>query len=109
MKGQQRREEPMFACVRLEDLVPSEHILRKIDKLIDLSIVEERTKDLYSHTGRPSVPPELMIRMMVVGYLYGITSERRLCEEVQLNLAYRWFCGLTRLSRFRVDSDFFRG
>ena len=122
MKGKQRREEPMFACVRIEDLVPAGHILRKIDRWIDFSIIHEKTKDLYSHTGRPSVDPEVLIRMMVVGYLYGITSERRLCQEVHLNLAYRWFCGLTledkvadhstfsknRYGRFR-ESGLFRG
>ena len=90
----------MFACVRLEDLVPKTHLLRKIDAWIDLSIVHEKTQDLYSHTGRPSVDPEVLIRMMIIGYLYGITSERRLCEEVQLNLAYRWFCGFNL-----VDSE----
>ena len=95
MKGKQRREEPMFACVRLEELIPSGHILRRIDRWIDFSIIHEKTVDLYSNTGRPSIDPEVMIRMMVVGYLYGITSERRLCREVQLNLGYRWFCGLT--------------
>jgi len=84
VKGQQRREEPMFACVRLEDLVPKNHILRKIDKWIDLSVVHRETEGLYRHTGRPSIDPEVLIRMMIIGYLYGITSERRLCEEIQL-------------------------
>ena len=90
MKGKQRREEPMFACVRLEELIPSGHILRKIDRWIDFSIIHEKTADLYSSTGRPSIDPEVLIRMMVVRYLYGITSERRLCREVQLNLGYRF-------------------
>jgi transposase len=94
MRGKQRREESLFTYVRLEDLVPKEHILRAIDRWIDFSSIEEKTRDLYSHTGRPSIDPEVLIRMLVVGYLYGITAERRLCQEVQLNLAYRWFCGL---------------
>lgn len=106
MKGKQRREEPMFACVRLEGLVPENHILRKIDKLIDFSEVQERTEGLYSHTGRPSVDPEVLMRMMVIGYLYGITSERRLCEEVHLNLGYRWFCGLGLEDRVPDHSTF---
>lgn len=106
MKGRQRRDEPMFACVRLEDLVPNDHLLRKIDKWIDFGCVHERTRDLYSHTGRPSVDPEVLIRMMVIGYLYGITSERRLCEEVQLNLAYRWFCGLSLEDKVPDHSTF---
>jgi transposase len=81
MKGRQQREDPLFACVRLEDLVPKNHMLRKVDKWIDLSVVHEKTEGLYSHTGRPSIDPEVPIRMMINGYLYGITSERRLCEE----------------------------
>lgn len=106
MKGKQRREEPMFACVRLEDLIPPGHILRKIDRWIDFSIIHEKTAGLYSSTGRPSIDPEVMIRMMVVGYLYGITSERRLCREVQLNLGYRWFCGLTLEDKVPDHSTF---
>jgi len=106
MKGKQRREEPMFACVRLEELVPQGHMLRKIDKWIDLSIVHEQTEHLYSHTGRPSVDPEVLIRMMIIGYLYGITSERRLCAEVHLNLAYRWFCGMSLEDRVPEHSTF---
>lgn len=94
MRGKQSREEGLFTYVRLEELVPQEHILRAIDRWIDFSSIEEKTRGLYSHTGRPSVDPEVLIRMLVVGYLYGLTSERRLCQEVQLNLAYRWFCGL---------------
>ena len=94
MRGKQSRDEGLFTYVRLEDLVPREHILRAIDHWIDFSCMEAETRALYSHTGRPSVDPEVLIRMLVVGYLYGITSERRLCQEVQLNLAYRWFCGL---------------
>ncbi|MBU4212666.1 MAG: transposase [Kiritimatiellae bacterium] len=106
MKGKQRREEPMFACVRLEELIPAGHILRKIDRWIDFSIIHEKTEDLYSSTGRPSIDPEVLIRMMVVGYLYGITSERRLCREVQLNLGYRWFCGLTLEDKVPDHSTF---
>ena len=106
MKGKQRREEPMFACVRLEELIPAGHILRKIDQWIDFLIIHEKTKDLYSNTGRPSIDPEVLIRMMVVGYLYGITSERRLCREVQLNLGYRWFCGLTLEDKVPDHSTF---
>ena len=106
MKGKQRREEPMFACVCLEDLVPKDHILRKIDKVVDFSMVDERTEGLYSDVGRPSIDPEVLIRMMVVGYLYGITSERRLCEEVKLNLAYRWFCGLSLEDKVADHSTF---
>jgi transposase len=106
MKGRQRREEPLFTYIRIEELVPQDHILRRIDRVIDFSIVHEKTRDLYSHTGRPSIDPEVMIRMMTVGYLYGMTSERRLCEEVNLNLAYRWFCGLNLGDRVPDHSTF---
>ena len=68
--------------------------------------MHEKTQDLYSHTGRPSVDPEVLIRMMIIGYLYGITSERRLCEEVQLNLAYRWFCGFNLEDKVPDHSTF---
>ena len=78
----------------LEERVPADHLLRKIDSVIDLSAVRARLAPHYSHTGRPSIDPELMIRMLLIGYCYGIRSERRLCEEVDLNLAYRWFCRL---------------
>ena len=106
MKGKQSREAPMFACVRLEDLVRHDHLLRKIDRWIDFEIVHEKTQEIYSHTGRPSIDPEVLIRMMVIGYLYGITSERRLCEEVQLNLAYRWFCGMSLEDKVPNHSTF---
>ena len=78
----------------LEDHVPSDHLLRRIDQVLDLSEVRTQLKPFYSHTGRPSIDPELMIRMLIVGYCFGIRSERRLCDEVHLNLAYRWFCRL---------------
>jgi transposase len=78
----------------LEERVPADHLLRKIDGVINLSELRARLAPHYSHTGRPSIDPELMIRMLLIGYCYGIRSERRLCEEVDLNLAYRWFCRL---------------
>ncbi|WP_321458894.1 transposase, partial [uncultured Cohaesibacter sp.] len=72
--------------------MPQDHLLRSIDRFVDLTSVRDHLQPFYSHTGRPSVDPELMIRMLLVGYINGIRSERRLCEEVHLNLAYRWFC-----------------
>jgi transposase len=78
----------------LEKRVPADHLLRKIDSVLDLSKLRSQLAPHYSHTGRPSIDPELMIRMLLIGYCYGIRSERRLCEEVDLNLAYRWFCHL---------------
>ena len=78
----------------LEDRVPADHLLRKIDRFLDLSTLRRELAPFYSSTGRPSIDPELLIRMLIVGYCFGIRSERRLCEEVDLNLAYRWFCCL---------------
>jgi hypothetical protein len=83
-----------FYRFALEERVPADHLLRKIDAVLDLSRLRSQLAPHYSHTGRPSIDPELMIRMLLIGYCYGIRSERRLCEEVHLNLAYRWFCRL---------------
>lgn len=95
MKGQQNPQPALFACVRLEQMIPPDHILRRIQQAIDFTFIDRLTAGLYSPTGRPSVPPQVLVRMLVIGYLYGLTSERRLCQEVHLNLAYRWFCGLS--------------
>lgn len=87
-------QEALFYSFRIEDHVPGDHLLRAIDRFVDLSGIREHLKPFYSAMGRPSIDPELMIRMLIVGYCMGIRSERRLCEEVHLNLAYRWFCRL---------------
>jgi len=111
----------LFYEFSLEDHVPSDHLVRGIDRFLDLSDIRKELAPFYSATGRPSVDPELMIRMLIIGYCCGIRSERRLCEEVHLNLAYRWFCRLgldgrvpdhstfskNRHGRFR-DSDLLR-
>ena len=95
MMGQQKSgQEKLFYSFNLEDHVPQNHLLRGIDACLDLSGLRQHLAEHYSHTGRPSVDPELMMRMLIIGYSYGIRSERRLCEEVHLNLAYRWFCRL---------------
>ncbi len=88
------RQGRFFYEFNLEEMVPSDHLLRKIDAVLDLSWLRGELKAYYSHTGHPSVCPELMIRMLLVGYCYSIRSERRLCQEVEMNLAYRWFCRL---------------
>jgi len=85
----------MFYYIRMEELVPEDHLLRLIDKHIDLSFVRDKVKHLYSYTGRPSIDPEVLLRMLLLGYLYGITSERRLCEDVKMHIGYRWFVGLS--------------
>lgn len=122
MMGQrQSGQERLFYCFNLEEHVPQNHLLRGIDRFLDLGDLRQHLAPYYSHTGRPSIDPELMIRMLLVGYCFGIRSERRLCEEVHLNLAYRWFCRLgledelpdhssfskNRHGRFR-DSETFR-
>ncbi len=84
-----------FYHFKLDERIPQDHLLRGIDQFLDLSRLHEHLEPFYSHTGRPSIDPEMMIRMLIIGYCYGIRSERRLCEEVQLNLAYRWFCRLS--------------
>src|SRR5271154_1199157 len=84
----------LFYEFSLERHVPATHLLRSIDRFVDLSEVRSHLAPFYSSTGRPSIDPELLVRMLLVGYCYGIRSERRLCEEVHLNLAYRWFCRL---------------
>jgi transposase len=114
-------QEQLFYSFNLDEHVPPDHLLRAIDRFLDLTDLRKHLAPFYSHTGRPSIDPELMLRMLLVGYCSGIRSERRLCEEVHLNLAYRWFCRLgleesvpdhssfskNRHGRFR-ESDVFR-
>ena len=122
MMGQQGgNQDRLFYSFNLHDHVPRNHLLRGIDHFLDLRDLRRHLEPFYSHTGRPSIDPELMIRMLIIGYSFGIRSERRLCEEVHLNLAYRWFCRLdledsvpdhstfskNRHGRFR-ESDAFR-
>src|ERR1700730_14061844 len=95
MGGERRSgQNALFYDFSLERHVPAEHLLRSIDRFVDLDGVRQELAPFYSAIGRPSVDPELMIGMLIAGYCFGIRSERRLCEEVHLNLAYRWFCRL---------------
>ena len=94
MMGQHDRSEALFYYFRLEDQVPETHLLRLIDKHISFEFVRERLKASYSDTGRPSIDPELLLRILLIGYLYGICSERKLVEELRMHLAWRWFTGL---------------
>ncbi len=124
MMGRQRNDQAQFFySFRLEERVPTSHLLRRIDVFVTQALagIHREIAAFYSHTGRPSIDPELMMRMLIVGYCYGIRSERKLCEEVSLHLAYRWFCRLdlddavpdhstfskNRHGRFR-DSDLLR-
>jgi transposase len=84
----------LFYEFHLSDAVPEDHLVRKIDAALDLSWLRSELAPHYSSMGRPSIDPELMIRMLVVGYVFAIRSERLICREVQVNLAYRWFCKL---------------
>ena len=83
-----------FYTFDLDKVVPPDHLVRQIDAVLDLNWVHKELAPHYSHTGRPSIDPVLMIRMLIVGYVFAIRSERRICAEVQVNLAYRWFCKL---------------
>jgi transposase len=106
MMGRQVAQGALFYGFRLDDHVPADHLLRRIDGLFDFGFVREALAASYSTSGRPSIDPELMLRMLLVGYLFGIRSERRLCEEVHLNLAYRWFCRLDLADRVPDHSTF---
>ncbi len=99
MMGRQVAQGSLFYGFRLDDHVPGDHLLPRIDGLLDFGFVREALADSYSAAGRPSIDPELMLRMLLVGYLFGIRSERRLCQEVHLNLAYRWFCASISATR----------
>ncbi|MEH2476818.1 transposase [Nitrobacteraceae bacterium AZCC 2146] len=94
MMGMQTSPARLFYDFCLDDHVPGDHLLRRIDQFLELETVRSELKPFYSTIGRPSIDPELMMRMLIVGYCMGIRSERRLCDEVHLNLAYRWFCRL---------------
>jgi transposase len=122
MMGRLKRDqEQLFYSFCLEEAVPDDHLVRAIAAVLDLSWVHDELEPYYSRLGRPSIDPALMIRLLIVGYVFAIRSERALCREVQVNLAYRWFCGLSiedklpdhsafsraRNERFR-DSDIFR-
>ncbi len=121
MMGLQDEPERLFYAFRLDQHVPLDHLLRGVDAVFDFAEFRKSLAPFYALTGRPSIDPELMLRMLLVGYLFGIRSERRLCEETHLNLAYRWFCRLglegsvpdhstfskNRHGRFR-ESDIFR-
>ena len=122
MMGRQRNDQgQLFYSFCLEDVVPDDHQVREIAAVLDLSWVHAELAPYYPSIGRPSIDPVLMIRMLIVGYVFAVRSERLLCREVKLNLAYRWFCGLSiedkvpdhsafsraRNERFR-ESDIFR-
>ena len=106
MMGHQATKRELFVMISLDEYVPQDHLLRAVDRYLDLSEFRLCLADSYSHTGRPSIDPELLARMLIIGYCYGIRSERRLCEEVGMNLAYRWFCKLGLKDKVPDHSSF---
>jgi transposase len=106
MGPRQVEQDALFYEFSIEAHVPADHLVRSIDRFVELGELRKQLAPFYSETGRPSVDPELMIRMLVIGYCLGIRSERRLCEEVHLNLAYRWFCRLGLEGRVPDHSTF---
>ncbi|HKD30655.1 MAG TPA: transposase [Xanthobacteraceae bacterium] len=124
MMGRQDRDQgQLFYEFKLDDVIPNNHLLRRMNVFVTAALADlhEELKPFCSEIGRPSIDPEFMIRILIVGYCYGIGYERRLCDELRLHLAYRWFCKLdlddkaphhstfsiTRLERFR-ESDILR-
>ncbi|MCR9193424.1 MAG: transposase, partial [Hyphomonas sp.] len=106
MGSRKEAQAVLFYEFNLEDHVPAGHLLRSVDRFVDLTGIRTHLRPFYSDIGRPSVDPELMIRMLLIGYIMGIRSERRLCEEVHLNLAYRWFCRIDLADPVRDQSTF---
>src|ERR1039457_73015 len=93
MMGQHSRSESLFYYFRLEDHIPENHLLRLIDRHVSFDFVRAKLKDSYSEMGRPSIDPELLLSILLVGYLYGVTSERRMVEELGMHPAWRWSAG----------------
>jgi len=106
MGSSDKPQDELFYAFNLDEIVPQDHLLRDIDRLLDFTELREHLAPYYSHTGRPSVDPELMIRMLLIGYCCGIRSERQLCYEVAMNLAYRWFCKLSITDKVPDHSTF---
>src|SRR6184192_4752316 len=101
-------QEQLFYSFSLEEAVPDDHLVREIAAVLDLSWVHAELAPHYPNNGRPSIDPELMIRMLIIGYAFAIRSERALCRDVQVNLAYRWFCGLSIEDKIPDHSTFSR-
>ena len=102
MMRRQSAQEQVFYSFRLEDRVPGDHLLRQIDLVLNFDRARSVLAGHYSSTGRPSIDPEVMLRILLICYVYGIRSERLLCSEIYLNLADRWFCRLVLRARCRI-------
>ena len=106
MQGKTKDSSGLFCYFQPEDIIPENHFLKQLKKYIDFSFIRQKVKHLYSHTGRPSIAPEMMIKMLLIGYLFDITSERKLCDEISMHIGYRWFCGLSMDKKVPDHSTF---
>ena len=105
MMGKQSGQIQMV-ILDIDSMIPEDHLLRRIKNCVNFDFIYEKAAPYYSHVGRKSIDPVVLIKMLLIGYLYGIKSERRLEEEVSLNLAYRWFCGIDLMDRVPDHSTF---
>ena len=105
MMGRQS-EQIQMVILDIDSMIPEDHLLRQIKNCVNFDFIYEKAAPYYSHVGRKSIDPVVLIKMLLIGYLYGIKSERRLEEEVSLNLAYRWFCGIDLMDRVSDHSTF---
>ena len=93
MQGRKLDERKLFYTICLDDLVPETHPVRRLSEVLDLGFLYEETRRFYSHEGKPSGDPVVLFKLYIIGYFFGISSERKLCQEVRVNLAYRWYLG----------------
>jgi len=93
MQGRKEKQQKLFYSASIERLVPQDHPVRRIQEVLDLRFLYKDTREYYSHEGKPSIDPVVLFKLYVLGYFFGIPSERRLFREVQVNLAYRWYLG----------------
>ena len=93
MQGKKEFKQRIYYNINLDSLVPEDHLLKRLDNLVSFDFVRDITKKYYSHTGKPSIDPVVLVKMLLVGYLFDIRSERKLVEDISLNLAYRWYIG----------------
>ena len=105
MMGKQSGQIQMV-ILDIDSMIPEDHLLRQIKNCVNFDFIQEKAAPYYSHIGRKSIDPAILIKMLLIGYLYGIKSERRIEEEVSLNLAYRWFCGIDFTQRVPDHSTF---
>lgn len=103
MQGKQTHQQELFSTIDLESFVPKDHLLRKADKLLDLDFLYDLTEELYClDNGRASIDPVLFFRMQLISYLFGVESDRQLCRDIHLNLAYCWFCRLPSTNLYLI-------